>query len=143
MIATDETVDLAEGIIDDTCLVRLFQSDHYLRISSMVENLCIQYGNRICQVQHGSDIRDIYAFPSVQTMSKDLTGLEKKLRTLGFGYRAAYIAKTAKQIQAKGGKDYLQSLRNLEYDQARQELLQFSGIGPKVKHFLMCIYNIF
>ena len=58
--------------------------------------------------------------------------VEQTLRMLGFGYRAAYISKTAKQIMAAGGKEYLFSLRSLPYDNAKKELLKLTGIGPKV-----------
>ena len=62
----------------------------------------------------------------------DAQGIEDNLRKLGFGYRAAYISKTAKQLQESGGKKYLLSLRKKSYTEAREDLLKLSGIGPKV-----------
>ena len=75
--------------------------------------------------------------------------MEAKLRALGFGYRAKYIAATARIVASKP-KGWLNGLRNPEepafppssaldladsqttYKQAHQELLQLSGVGPKV-----------
>ena len=75
--------------------------------------------------------------------------VESKLRALGFGYRAKYIAATARIIAGKP-KGWLNSLRNPEepafppfstlasncapmtYKHAHKELLQLSGVGPKV-----------
>ena len=54
------------------------------------------------------------------------------ISTLGFGYRAAYIAKSAHQLNDLGGKDYLLNLRTKSYEEARDSLLNLSGIGPKV-----------
>lgn len=73
--------------------------------------------------------------------------VEQKLRELSFGYRARYISETASMLEAKAAEregesserakyssvdDYLHSLRRMSYSEARSELLQFPGIGPKV-----------
>ena len=94
-----------------------------------------------------------HAFPSPTRLASD--DVESRLRDLGFGYRARYVAGTAQLLceQAtqritesedrkpnaisEGEVDdsvyaYLHSLRNLSYEEAREELRQFPGIGPKV-----------
>ena len=76
---------------------------------------------------------DFYAFPTVAALAEDPTKVEAKLRGLGFGYRAAYIAQSASQIHAKGGEEYLETLRSMSYEEARKELLLVKGIGPKVR----------
>lgn len=58
--------------------------------------------------------------------------VENKLRTLGFGYRAKYIQKSAEQILNKGGLKWFEELQFMNYDQAHSELLSLTGIGPKV-----------
>jgi N-glycosylase/DNA lyase len=61
-----------------------------------------------------------------------------RLRTLGFGYRAKYIDKTAVMLttrnDASGPNEYLQSLcaPHASYRDAREALLAFQGVGPKV-----------
>ncbi|XP_059093369.1 N-glycosylase/DNA lyase-like isoform X2 [Tigriopus californicus] len=98
------------------------------RISGMVENLCIHFGTEIWNNEDTS----YFTFPSVEQLAQKPTQVEKKLRDLGFGYRAAYIAKSARQIADKGGEEYLMKLRTLPYIEARDELLKLTGIGPKV-----------
>ena len=63
---------------------------------------------------------------------KNVTYSNPLISTLGFGYRAAYIAKSAHQLNDLGGKDYLLNLRTKSYEEARDSLLNLSGIGPKV-----------
>ena len=55
------------------------------RISSMVEKLALHYGKKITEV----DGIPYHAFPAVSALAGD--GVEQKLRSLGFGYRAKYI----------------------------------------------------
>ena len=96
--------------------------------------MCTHYGSKVCDF----DGKSYYAFPSVQALAAD--DVEAKLRTLGFGYRAGYISKTAQQIVESGGESFLHQLRHKCYDEARKELLKFTGIGPKVwkNNFLCC-----
>ncbi len=103
----------------------------------MVENLCTAYGEPICQLEEEndgvSDAEVVYSFPTVKALSSvNAAKMEKKLRALGFGYRAAYICKTAASLNDKGGEAFLKSLRNSDYTEAKTELLQFCGVGPKV-----------
>ncbi|KAL7033018.1 hypothetical protein ACKWTF_007457 [Chironomus riparius] len=103
------------------------QNNHISRISSLVEKLCTNYGELICS----TDGRSFYNFPSLEKLSKD-EEMESKLRNLGFGYRAKYIAKAAKDILNKGGVKWLDSLTRLNYPKAHDELIKLPGIGPKV-----------
>lgn len=96
------------------------------RISGMVENLCAHYGNSIGELAD----KKFFSFPKIENLAH--TAVEGKLRTLGFGYRASYIAKTAKQLLDLGGRDYLMELRSKPYCEAKQALMKLSGIGPKV-----------
>lgn len=74
--------------------------------------------------------------------------VEARLRELGFGYRARFIAGAAQTLCKRAhdslGSDansfqinaavdmYLASLRKMSYYDARDELIQLPGIGPKV-----------
>ena len=104
------------------------------RISSMVESLCTSYGDRICSV----DEQTFHSFPSVSALNSD-PGMEKRLRELGFGYRAGYIAKSARQIRDMGGEDFLMGLRKKGYDEAREELMKLTGVGPKVADCILLV----
>ncbi|EDP43873.1 hypothetical protein MGL_2086 [Malassezia globosa CBS 7966] len=75
--------------------------------------------------------------------------VESKLRSLGFGYRAKFLARTAQVLceRVSCGKDmkpsdvdhavytHLLSLRNCTYGEARAKLMELPGIGPKVAEF--------
>lgn len=92
------------------------------------------------------DDEPFHDFPTPQ----DLTGddVETNLRALGFGYRAKYIAETARMVAKEKPDNWLESLRNPEfpgfnttpvpkeqhatYKEAQQQLLSLKGVGPKV-----------
>lgn len=91
----------------------------------MVENLCLHFGEKVGSYKG----IDHYSFPPPSALCGP--SVESKLRELGFGYRAKYIAKTAVQVEEQG-LDHLHSLRTKSYVDARNELLQYTGVGPKV-----------
>ncbi|KAF4634875.1 hypothetical protein G7Y89_g3221 [Cudoniella acicularis] len=115
-------------------------NNNIVRISQMVNNLCLHYGPLI---GHIGEI-PFHDFPPPEA----LTGpkVESHLRELGFGYRAGYIAKTALIVAKDRPEGWLQSLSNQNQDQnpkmppggregyrsAHEELLQLQGVGPKV-----------
>lgn len=119
-------------------------NNNIVRISQMVNNLCLHYGPLIAHI----DDQPIHDFPSPEDLA--VPGVEARLRELGFGYRAGYIAKTAIMVAKERPVGWLESLRNTEsyngssgqkslpdggregYRKAHDELLQLQGVGPKV-----------
>lgn len=55
---------------------------------------------------------------------------EDELRTFKLGYRAKYVAKTAKFIV--NNKGWLESIQTLPYEDAKNQLLRLPGVGEKV-----------
>ncbi|KAL5011314.1 hypothetical protein ScPMuIL_009865 [Solemya velum] len=96
------------------------------RISSMVDKLCLHYGERIANVEQ----TQYYSFPSISSLAG--SGLEEKLRALGFGYRAKYINATAKYIMTNHDEQWLHHLRRIPYKEAKNELTKLVGVGAKV-----------
>ncbi|RCI14619.1 hypothetical protein L249_6373 [Ophiocordyceps polyrhachis-furcata BCC 54312] len=114
------------------------------RISQMVYKLCKHYGPLIGHVGQEA----LHDFPTPKSLTGDQ--VESHLRELGFGYRAKYIAETARAIALTKPAMWLESLRNpahqglqdqLEpvaehqkptYRNAHTALLSLSGVGPKV-----------
>lgn len=96
------------------------------RISSMVEKLCDNYGRPIAMV----DGKMHHSFPSVSAMT--ISGVEERLRELGFGYRAKFIAVSAKYIMDNDGEEWVASLRQRPYAEAKAELMKLCGVGAKV-----------
>lgn len=92
----------------------------------MVEKLCLFYGDKICELNG----IEYHAFPTVKSLAQP--GVEQKLRTAGFGYRAGYIAKSANMIMEMGGDEWLEQLKSMKYENAKLELMTLTGIGAKV-----------
>ncbi len=91
------------------------------RIHRMQLGLMEHYGRTF---EH--DGREIHAFPS-PTRLADAT--EAELRELGLGYRAPYVEATARMV-ADG--DRPEPARSLSYEEAREALTRFVGVGQKV-----------
>ncbi|KAL7936190.1 N-glycosylase/DNA lyase [Trichoderma chlorosporum] len=112
------------------------------RISQMVHKLCKHYGPLIGHI----DGEAMHDFPTPESLT-DKT-VEAHLRELGFGYRAKYIAETARIIAKEKPSAWLDSLRNPDfpafnvvavvdgpqstYKDAQAALLSLTGVGPKV-----------
>ncbi|KAK4079205.1 hypothetical protein Trihar35433_310 [Trichoderma harzianum] len=112
------------------------------RISQMVHKLCKHYGPLIGHIE-GEAMHD---FPTPESLTKKT--VEAHLRELGFGYRAKYIAETARIIAKEKPSAWLDSLRNPDfpafnavavvdapqstYKDAQAALLSLTGVGPKV-----------
>lgn len=106
------------------CAFICSSNNNIKRISKMVSSLCSEFGPHLDTI----DGHAYHDFPDPQ----DLIGTEARLRELGFGYRAKYIAKTAEIVHEKGGRFYLDELRRKPYKEAKEALLELSGVGPKV-----------
>lgn len=94
------------------------------RITGMIERLCERYGEPVAQ----EDETIHYAFP---TAARIADAEETELRALGFGYRANNLIQAAQALQQRGD-DWLDSLRQLPYWEAKQELMQLPGVGAKI-----------
>ncbi|KAF9116361.1 Carbon-nitrogen hydrolase [Mortierella sp. AM989] len=95
--------------------------------------LCKEYGSPITipPESPGEPPKTLYGFPTIQALAQE--GVEETLRNSGFGYRAKYIANTAKMINdMENGEEWLMSLRALPYEEAHNALLTLQGVGPKV-----------
>ncbi len=91
-------------------------------IKQMLSNLSKKFGDRI-----RFDGYDFYTFPTPQTLAK---ATAEELAKCGLGYRAKYVSETAKMVYENDFE--LESLRKLSYEKAREELLNFPGVGLKV-----------
>ncbi|KAL4974234.1 8-oxoguanine DNA glycosylase [Aspergillus desertorum] len=138
--------DAWEALISFICS----SNNNIARISQMVEKLCANYGVYVANV----DGRAYHDFPPPERLAED-EGVEARLRSLGFGYRAKYISQTAVIVAKQKESGWLNSLRNPEvpafgskvvvgqegemppegrsgYREAHEKLLELQGVGPKV-----------
>ncbi len=91
------------------------------RIAGIVERLCSLCGEK---VEFNGKTYSLFPLPeSIAALD------ESELVRIGSGYRAPYIKKSAQRI-ADGYE--LEKLRNMPLDEARREIMSFSGVGPKV-----------
>ena len=109
----------------------------------MVNSLCKQFSPPLLSLEVPSQDEKQCYYPFPPPSALVAPEVAATLRFLGFGYRAEFIQKTAKMlVDARGttsrsndrelGESWLQSLRNLSTEEARQELLKFMGVGRKV-----------
>jgi N-glycosylase/DNA lyase len=97
------------------------------RITKNVEDMASAFGTPI---QAGSGERN--AFPSPVQLAD---AGEAKLRELGLGFRAKYVAAAARRV-AEGEFD-LYSLREVSYQDALDTLIEFAGVGDKVANCVL------
>ena len=110
----------------------LSQQNNIPRIKGLIRTLGERYGER----RETPDGRIYYTFPRAEKLSK---ATEEELRELKLGYRSKYICQTAKMIA--GGEIDLDALKEMEYTEARTELMRLSGIGGKVADCI-CLFAL-
>jgi N-glycosylase/DNA lyase len=93
------------------------------RIEGIMERLSVVFG---APVRLGRTAR--HAFPSAEVLAD---AGEARLRALGLGYRAAFVAGTA-DLAARGGFDLEEAVLRLPYADAKKRLLELPGVGEKV-----------
>ncbi|KIK57703.1 hypothetical protein GYMLUDRAFT_45871 [Collybiopsis luxurians FD-317 M1] len=115
------------------------------RITKMVQSLAKEYSLPLLSIPlpDGSGVEETYyPFPPPSVLAKP--GVSTRLRSLGFGYRAEFIHRTAKMLVDTHGTStrpsqtsepselFLHTLRGMATEDARAELLKFVGVGRKV-----------
>ena len=105
------------------------QNSNIPRIRNCIEALCRRFGEKMGRFEN----RELYAFPSIEALAA--AGLEE-LDQCKLGYRAQYVAETARQVDVDGGA-FLSTANTASAEKAEEYLLALSGVGPKVAHCVM------
>ena len=119
-------------------------NNNIARITKMVHALCKHYSPPLLSLEPpllDSDRVAYHPFPPPSVLAAPEVAAE--LRSLGFGYRAEFIQRTAKMLVDEHGatvtdsiveapEKWLVTLRNLGTPEAREKLLRFVGVGRKV-----------
>jgi N-glycosylase/DNA lyase len=92
------------------------------RIHGMQGRLAREYGEPV-----EFDGRTYFAFPTPAQLA---AATEADLRDLSLGYRAPYVQRTAEMVAE--GVAHPDDAREMTYDDAREYLTQFVGVGEKV-----------
>lgn len=94
------------------------QNNHIPRIQKIIEGLCAQYG---------ANMGGYFGFPSAQALAKLC---KEDLAPLKCGYRDSYIIDAAQKFAA--GEVSVEKILHGTLAEARTELEQINGVGPKV-----------
>ncbi|NUE03005.1 DNA-3-methyladenine glycosylase 2 family protein [Halorubraceae archaeon YAN] len=92
------------------------------RIHQMQRSLMETYGEPI---ELGDNT--YYSYPTAEELA---ARTEDDLRDLSLGYRAPYVQRTAEMVATEGADPY--DAQSLPYEEARELLTQFVGVGDKV-----------
>ncbi len=95
------------------------------RICGSVELMACRWGDFIANV----DGQDYYAFPAAQALAAADPCEISSVCCLGF--RGRVVKAVADQLAARS-VEWLNSLRSVEYEQSRDELVAFQGVGRKI-----------
>lgn len=110
----------------------LSQQNNIPRIKGLIRVLSERYG----QQKETPEGEIFYTFPDVRNLAR---AQEEELRRLKLGYRSKYICGTAAMISE--GQVDLEMIKNMEYPQARRELMRLPGIGGKVADCI-CLFAL-
>jgi N-glycosylase/DNA lyase len=91
-------------------------------IKAMISKLSQKFGDRVL-----FEKQDFHAFPRAEVLAESSIA---DLQQCGLGFRAHYVKQTARIISRDALK--LEHLRKTTYSEAKRELLQLPGVGPKV-----------
>ncbi|MBQ8945593.1 MAG: 8-oxoguanine DNA glycosylase [Lachnospiraceae bacterium] len=108
------------------------QQNNIPRIHKCIDNICMKYGEKV--IAEGGGV--YYAFPTPESMA----GLnEDDLMPCNLGYRSKYVVRTAQSVA--GGDIDLNEIRKMNYEDARNALLQIYGVGAKVADCI-CLFGL-
>jgi len=109
------------------------QQNNIPRIKKCVESICTYFGEEKVNFKGET----YYTFPSIKTLAKLP---EDGLKACNLGYRSKYILKTARMIYE--GEISLDTIRKMDYEMSKSELLKLFGVGTKVAECI-CLYGLY
>lgn len=99
-------------------------------IKRAIENICKKWGNTI---EYKGSVYN--SFPSPDRL---LSARIEDFEACGTGFRAKYIYDTLRRLaELSQNEDYLSFIKALKDDDCHEELMKFTGVGPKVADCIM------
>ena len=95
------------------------------RIVRSIECLAIRFGERIGEFEG----REYYSFPTVEALSR--AEVDRLCEIPGLCFRGRHLKAVVEQLIERP-PGWLHSLKEATYEEARSELLNIRGIGPKI-----------
>lgn len=108
------------------------QQNNIVRIRRCIQNICEKYGEK--KTNFKGEI--FYSFPKPEALA-ELD--EDALKECNLGYRSKYVVRTAKSFVE--GQHSLQKIAQMDYQEAKEELLQLFGVGVKVADCI-CLFAL-
>ncbi|MDR0817495.1 MAG: 8-oxoguanine DNA glycosylase [Clostridiales Family XIII bacterium] len=105
------------------------QNNNIPRIKSCIESLCSAHGRPIGT----RGISTLHSFPSIDKLS---VLREQDFNICRLGYRAQYIAETARRVAYDGGA-FLETGDRMPTEKIEEYLLSLPGVGPKVANCIL------
>ncbi len=102
------------------------------RIKGIIERISREYGKKI-----EYDGKEFYSFPTPEELSKAEVS---DLRKLGLGFRDERVYDTTRAVLER--KVDLKELYNIPTNEAREKLLELSGVGPKVADCILLFSDL-
>ena len=125
------------------------QQNHIARIRRCIENICRRYGKALqpegnlsetmIPAGGGAKVRSamgLYAFPTPEELAR---ATEEELRECNLGYRAKYVLRAAWDVAS--GRISLEKISEMDYPEAKEELLKLYGAGDKVADCI-CLFAL-
>ncbi len=100
------------------CSFIISANNNIPRIKGIIERMCEAFGEKT---------GDSFSFPSPEVIAKCTV---EDLAPLRSGFRAKYIIDAAQKISS--GEVDIEKIKQLPFDEAKQELLKIKGVGEKV-----------
>ena len=107
------------------------QNNNMARIRSIIRSLSERFGQKL-EFEGYVD----YTFPTPETLTN--AGIDE-IFSCGTGYRASYIWNAANNVV--NGELALDTLKQVDYVQAKHELMKLEGIGEKVADCI-CLFSL-
>lgn len=115
--------DLWECLASFTCS----SANNIRRIRGMIDRMCERWG----EVRRRCD-REFRTFPAPGAL-----GSERELRAIGFGFRAAYLAR----INRIATPAWLKEIAALNYSDAKARLMELPGVSHKIAD-CVCLFSL-
>ena len=109
------------------------QQNNIVRIRRCIDNICRRYG-KVLQLEENP--AEQYAFPTPEELAR---ATEEELRECNLGYRAKYVLRAAQDVVS--GAVSLEKIGDMEYGEAKEELLKLYGVGEKVADCI-CLFAL-
>ncbi len=114
---------LKQDLWETLCSFIISQNNNIPRIKGIIENMSKAFGDKIV----GFDGNEYYTFPTAERLAR--AGVDE-IFALKTGFRAKYIYDAACRVSS--GETDFNKIKELEYNDALNELLKIKGVGPKV-----------